>query len=51
MGKFKNVIGDKTITKEDLVDVLNDFKQSLMEKNVAQEVAVLVADAVGSTLL
>ena len=45
------MVGDKTITKDDLVDVLNDFKQSLMEKNVAQEVAVHVADAVGATLL
>ena len=51
MGKFKNVVGDKKITKEDLVDVLNDFKQRLMEKNVAQEVAIQVSDAVGATLL
>jgi len=36
VGKFKNVVGDKKITKDDLIDVLNDFKQKLMEKNVAQ---------------
>ena len=36
VGKFKNVVGDKKITKEDLGDVMVDFKQKLMEKNVAQ---------------
>jgi|JI9StandDraft_1071089.scaffolds.fasta_scaffold133488_2 signal recognition particle receptor subunit alpha len=51
VGKLKNVVGDKKITKEDLVEVLNDFKQKLMEKNVAQEVAVKVTEAVGETLL
>ena len=39
VGKFKNVVGDKQITKEDLAEVLVDFKQKLMEKNVAQDVA------------
>ena len=34
-----------------MVEVLNDFKQKLMEKNVAQEVAVKVTEAVGETLL
>lgn len=51
MGKFKDVVGDKKITKEDLTEVLADFKQKLMEKNVAQEVANHVSDAVGATLL
>ena len=51
VGRFKDVVGYKKITKEDLAEVLTDFKQSLMEKNVAQEVAVHVADAVGATLL
>lgn len=51
MGKLKDVVGDKKITREDLADVLNDFKQTLMEKNVAQEVAVKVTEAVGETLL
>ena len=36
VGKFKNVVGDKKITKEDLGEVMVDFKQKLMEKNVAQ---------------
>jgi hypothetical protein len=36
VGKFKDVVGDKKITKEDLTEVLADFKQKLMEKNVAQ---------------
>ena len=42
VGKFKNVVGDKKITKEDLGEVMVDLKQKLMEKNVAQEVAVKV---------
>jgi signal recognition particle GTPase len=44
-------VGDKKITKEDLTEVLTDFKQKLMEKNVAQEVAIQVSEAVGATLL
>lgn len=44
-------MGDKKITKEDLTEVLGDFKQKLMEKNVAQEVAIQVSNAVGATLL
>lgn len=51
VGKFKNVVGDKQITKEDLVDILADFKQKLMEKNVAQDVAIQMSEAVGATLL
>lgn len=39
------------ITKEDLTEVLTDLKQSLMQKNVAQEVAIKITDAVGATLL
>lgn len=31
--------------------MLGDFKQKLMEKNVAQEVAIKVSEAVGATLL
>jgi len=30
VGKFKNVVGDKKITKEDLGEVMVDFKQKLM---------------------
>ena len=36
VGKFKNVVGDKKITREDLNEVLDDFKERLMQKNVAQ---------------
>ena len=39
MGKVKNVMGDKKITKEDMEEVMSDFKKKLMEKNVAQDVA------------
>ena len=39
MGKVKNVMGDKKITKEDMEEVMVDFKKKLMEKNVAQDVA------------
>ena len=51
VSKFKNVIGDKIITQEDLKIVMTDFKQKLMEKNVAQDVADQVTEAVGKTLL
>lgn len=39
MGKVKNIVGEKTITKEDIEEVLGEFKKKLMEKNVAQDVA------------
>ena len=51
VGKFKNVVGDKEITKDDLTEILADFKQKLMEKNGAQDVAIQISDAVGATLL
>lgn len=30
MGKVKNVMGDKTITKDDIEEVIGDFKKKLM---------------------
>lgn len=36
VGKLKNIVGDKKITREDLSEVMAEFKQKLMEKNVAQ---------------
>ena len=30
MGKVKNVMGDKKITKEDMEEVMGDFKKKLM---------------------
>ena len=30
VGKFKNVVGDKKITREDLSEVLAELKQTLM---------------------
>lgn len=51
MGKVKDIVGDKTITKNDIEEVMADFKKKLMEKNVAQDVADKVSEAVGKTLL
>lgn len=51
MGKVKNIVGEKTITKEDIEEVLGEFKKKLMEKNVAQDVAQKMSEAVATTLL
>lgn len=51
IGKVKNIVGDKKILKEDLEEVVVDFKQKLMEKNVAQNVADKISETVGQSLL
>lgn len=48
---MKNIVGDKKITQEDIDEVIIDFKHKLMEKNVAQEVAVKISETVGQSLL
>lgn len=45
------MIGNKSLTKEDLGPVLASFKQKLMEKNVALDVADKITDSVGQSLL
>lgn len=51
LGKVKNIVGDKKITKDDIQEVMGEFKKKLMEKNVAQDVAIKISEAVGNTLL
>lgn len=48
---MQKVIGNKSLTEEDLKPVLTAFKQRLMEKNVALEVADKITESVGQTLL
>ena len=51
VGSVQKVIGNKSLTEEDLKPVLTAFKQRLMEKNVALEVADKITESVGQTLL
>ena len=48
---FSNLTNGRTLTKEDLDPVMEDFKQSLMKKNVAQEIAVSICDSVSENLV
>ena len=36
---FKNITGNKVLSEEDVQPILKDFANSLMDKNVAKEVA------------
>ena len=36
---FQGITGNKQLTREDMEPILQDFSKSLMDKNVAQEVA------------
>ncbi|CCE63236.1 hypothetical protein TPHA_0E01410 [Tetrapisispora phaffii CBS 4417] len=47
----KNVIGNKTITKDDLNIILEELKQQLISKNVAPEAADFLAQQVSRDLL
>lgn len=51
IGSVQKVIGNKSLTEEDLRPVLTAFKQKLMEKNVALEVADKITESVGQSLL
>ncbi|KAL9656419.1 hypothetical protein ABK040_005184 [Willaertia magna] len=48
---FHNLTNGKTLTKEDLVPIMEEFKQSLMKKNVAQEIAISICDSVCESLV
>lgn len=37
--KIKNFTGGKEMTKEELAPIMQEFKDGLIEKNVAQEIA------------
>lgn len=48
---FTSIVGNKQLTREDMDPILRQFAQSLMDKNVAQEVATTICRQVESSLL
>lgn len=50
-GLFRNVVGGKTLTKEDLVKPLQGMKDHLLKKNVAGEAAVRLCESVERDLI
>jgi signal recognition particle receptor subunit alpha len=50
-GLFRNVVGGKTLTKEDLVKPLKGMEEHLLKKNVALEAAVRLCDSVERDLV
>ncbi|KAJ2904907.1 Signal recognition particle receptor subunit alpha-like protein [Zalerion maritima] len=50
-GMFKNVVGGKELTKDDLSKAMKSMEDHLLKKNVAREAAVRVCDAVKKDLV
>lgn len=50
-GLFRNVVGGKTLTKEDLAKPLKGMQEHLLRKNVALEAAVRLCDSVERDLV
>ncbi|KAF2434775.1 SRP54-domain-containing protein [Tothia fuscella] len=50
-GLFRNVVGGKTLTKEDLVKPLKGMEDHLLKKNVAREAAVRLCNSVERDLI
>ena len=50
-GLFRNVIGNKTLTKSDLDKALKNMETHLLSKNVAREAALRLCNSVETTLL
>ncbi|KAH7116959.1 signal recognition particle, alpha subunit, N-terminal-domain-containing protein [Dendryphion nanum] len=50
-GLFRNVVGGKTLTKEDLVKPLKGMETHLLEKNVAREAVVRLCESVERDLI
>jgi signal recognition particle receptor subunit alpha len=48
---FRNVVGGKTLTKEDLANSLKGMEEHLLKKNVAREAAVRLCDSVERDLI
>eukprot|EP01017_Pseudomicrothorax_dubius_P031412 TRINITY_DN4006_c0_g1_i1.p1 TRINITY_DN4006_c0_g1~~TRINITY_DN4006_c0_g1_i1.p1 ORF type:complete len:580 (+),score=194.09 TRINITY_DN4006_c0_g1_i1:106-1845(+) len=48
---LKNLTGNKVLTPEDLEPVLSKFKEDLMEKNVAEEIAHKLCEGIKTELL
>lgn len=50
-GYFSNIVGGKTLTKEDLAKPLKAMEDHLLKKNVAREAAVRICDSVERDLI
>ena len=50
-GLFRNVIGGKVLTKEDLVNPMRAMEEHLLNKNVAREAAVRLCEGVEKELI
>ncbi|KAL1647941.1 hypothetical protein SLS58_002265 [Diplodia intermedia] len=50
-GLFRNVVGGKTLTKEDLAKPLKGMEDHLLKKNVAREAAVRLCESVEQDLV
>lgn len=50
-GLFRNVVGGKTLTKEDLAKSLKGMEEHLLKKNVAREAAVRLCESVERDLM
>ncbi|KAL9045376.1 MAG: hypothetical protein Q9214_001565 [Letrouitia sp. 1 TL-2023] len=50
-GLFRNVVGGKTLTKEDLEKPVKGMEEHLIKKNVAREAAVRLCDGVEKELI
>lgn len=50
-GLFRNVVGGKTLTKEDLEKAMKGMEDHLLRKNVAREAAVRLCDGVEKELV
>lgn len=50
-GLFKNIVGGKTLTKEDLQKSLRGMEEHLLKKNVAREAAVRLCESVERDLI
>jgi signal recognition particle receptor subunit alpha len=50
-GLFRNVVGGKTLTKEDLAKPMKQMEEHLLKKNVAREAAVRLCESVENDLV
>ncbi|KAH7175545.1 signal recognition particle, alpha subunit, N-terminal-domain-containing protein [Dactylonectria macrodidyma] len=50
-GLFRNVVGGKTLTKEDLASAMKGMEEHLLKKNVALEAAVRLCEGIEKELL
>lgn len=47
---FKNLVGSKMLTEDDMAPVLDKFREHLVSKNVAADIAVKLCDSVAAKL-